>query len=61
MSIQNNTPPGFEDPALSFTKENYPDYFESLSENTDNEYLLSELPFINKLNTEPKEFENGSE
>lgn len=49
MSIHSNTPENFEDPAL---------IDETVNDFTDDEYLLSELPFIHELNTEPKELEN---
>lgn len=51
--MQNNLPEGFKDPA---DIDDLEDHF------TDDYYLIAELPHISKvLNTEPKEFENGSE
>ena len=52
MSI--NTPPGFEDPA--FLEE----LLYSEIDETDDRFLIDELPHIAHLNTEPKEFENGN-
>ena len=43
-----NTPHGFEDPA---------DIDETTNDFTDDEYLLSELPFVHGLDTEDKNFE----
>ena len=44
----NNTPEGFEDPAF---------IDETINDFTDDEYLLSELPFVHGLDTEDKNFE----
>ena len=49
--MPNNTPPGFEDPA--FLEELLYGYIEE----TEDRYLIDELPHIAHLNTEPKEFE----
>ncbi len=44
-----NTPPGLKDPADEKEIDNF--------EFTDDEYLLSELPFVHGLDTEDKNFE----
>lgn len=47
--MSNNLPPGFNDPADEPEINNF-DF-------TDDEYLLSELPFIQQLDTGDKNFE----
>lgn len=50
-SFASNTPPGFEDPAF------LEDLLHSDLDDTEDRYLIDELPHIEHLNTEPKEFE----
>lgn len=50
--MSSNLPHGFEDPAL---------IDESINDFTDDEYLLSELPFVHELDTEDKNFEQENE
>ena len=50
--MNSNTPTGFEDPA--FLEE----LLYSEIDETDDRFLIDELPHIAHLNTEPKEFEN---
>ena len=49
--MTDNTPPGFEDPAF------LEDLLYSPIEETDDRYLIEELPHIAHLDTEDKNFE----
>lgn len=51
--MANNLPFGFDDEQKSFNELDY-DF-------TDDEYLLSELPFVKELDTEDKNFEQENE